>query len=109
MRRKSTPSGFLKSNGTLIANVAAVLLFVVVMVAAFLILKPNDTVGVFNDRPPVPQPLRMTQQAALNSYGWVDKPGNIAHIPIDRAMQILVTQGMPTLAPLPTPQATPTP
>ncbi len=101
--------GFLQKNATLLASLVTVVLFVVVMVGAYVLLKPGDSAGLYNVRPTVPQPLRLTQQAELNNYGWVDKNGNVAHIPIQRAMQLIATQGMPTLAPFPTPQTTPTP
>lgn len=32
----------------------------------------------------------------LNSYGWVDRRAGVVHIPIDRAMDDLVKQGLPT-------------
>jgi hypothetical protein len=41
--------------------------------------------------------LRKESNAKLNSYGWVDKPGEIAHIPIDRAKDILSERGLPSL------------
>lgn len=31
----------------------------------------------------------------LNSYGWVDRSNDIVRIPIDRAMQLLLQQGLP--------------
>jgi hypothetical protein len=31
----------------------------------------------------------------LAGYGWVDKRKNIAHIPVERAMQILAQRGLP--------------
>jgi hypothetical protein len=31
----------------------------------------------------------------LNSYGWVDSKAGTAHIPIDRAMAVLVKSGLP--------------
>jgi hypothetical protein len=54
------------------------------------------------------QAIQATQQAQLNSYGWVDQSSGVAHIPIDEAMKIIVAQGLPTLAPTPTPVETPT-
>jgi mono/diheme cytochrome c family protein len=56
-----------------------------------------------------PQGGRQTQQALISSYGWVSKPTGAARIPVDRAMQIIATQGLPTLVEVPgqiTPQAT---
>jgi hypothetical protein len=39
--------------------------------------------------------LRAREQAWLNSYGWVDRSNDIAHIPIDRAMQLILERGLP--------------
>jgi len=33
--------------------------------------------------------LRASEDAVLNSYGWVDRDRGIVHIPIDRAMDLL--------------------
>src|SRR5215475_2498269 len=41
--------------------------------------------------------LRKETDAKLTSYGWVDKPGEIAHIPIDRAKDIIADNGLPSL------------
>jgi hypothetical protein len=34
----------------------------------------------------------MNQENQLNSYGWVDQKSGIAHIPIERAMELIVEQ-----------------
>ncbi len=39
--------------------------------------------------------VRATEQRELTTYGWVDRPAGLARIPIKRAMQILVKQGLP--------------
>jgi hypothetical protein len=41
--------------------------------------------------------LRKSTDEKLNSYGWVDKPGGIAHVPIDRAKGMIAEKGLPTL------------
>jgi hypothetical protein len=33
----------------------------------------------------------------LNGYGWVDRDAGIAHIPIDRAIEILALRGLPEI------------
>ena len=38
--------------------------------------------------------MRAAEQAALNSYGWVDKEAGIVRIPVDRAMEILTKKGL---------------
>ncbi len=39
--------------------------------------------------------LRESEEEKLNSYGWVDQKAGIAHIPIDRAMDLLLAKGLP--------------
>ena len=42
--------------------------------------------------------LRLGEAAKLSSYGWIDKDGGIARIPIDRAMEVMLQRGFPTRA-----------
>jgi hypothetical protein len=37
----------------------------------------------------------MNQENQLNSYGWVDEKTGVAHIPIERAMELTVQRGLP--------------
>lgn len=39
--------------------------------------------------------LRDDEAKKLGSYGWVDKDGGIARVPIDRAMEIMMQRGFP--------------
>ena len=39
--------------------------------------------------------LHATQEAELNSYGWVDHQKGIVHIPIERAMELLAQSNLP--------------
>jgi hypothetical protein len=41
----------------------------------------------------------MDQENQLNSYGWVDEKAGVAHIPIDRAMDLMVQKGVPVYQP----------
>ena len=43
------------------------------------------------DRPAIDEAAR----EKLRGYGWTDRAGGRAHIPIDRAMELLVQQGWP--------------
>ena len=45
-------------------------------------------------------PFRYDEEQKLNSYGWVDQNAGVAHIPIDKAMELIAQRGLPT-----TPQA----
>ncbi|HEY2101788.1 MAG TPA: hypothetical protein VGH08_00900 [Chthoniobacterales bacterium] len=39
--------------------------------------------------------FRATEEAKLNSYGWVDKERNVIRIPIERAMDLIAQRGLP--------------
>jgi hypothetical protein len=39
--------------------------------------------------------VRGTQEEMLNSYGWVDKASGTVHVPIDRAMDLLIERKLP--------------
>ena len=41
----------------------------------------------------------MNQEDQLNSYGWVDQKAGVAHIPIERAMELIAQRGLPTVPP----------
>ncbi len=45
------------------------------------------------------QELRATEEAVLTTYGWVDRKNGVVHIPIDRAMDLLLQRGLPTRPP----------
>jgi hypothetical protein len=38
----------------------------------------------------------INEEQALDTYGWVDQQAGVAHIPIDRAMDLIVQRGLPT-------------
>ena len=42
--------------------------------------------------------FRVREEAALNSYGWIDRTSGIVRIPIKRAMELLVQRGLPPTA-----------
>jgi hypothetical protein len=39
--------------------------------------------------------VQATAQARLNGYGWADRQAGVAHIPIERAMQLQAQRGWP--------------
>jgi hypothetical protein len=39
------------------------------------------------------------QQSKLKTYGWIDKPAGIIHIPIARATDLILERGLPTRGP----------
>jgi hypothetical protein len=66
-------------------------------------------VGQQDRRPPEPRlqnnpqqelrDLRAKQEGLLNGYGWVNKEGGVARIPIDEAMRMVVEKGLPVREP----------
>jgi hypothetical protein len=52
--------------------------------------------------------MRVQEDAVLTTYGWVDRAGGVARIPIERAEEILVQKGLPPAKVMaPTPVVTP--
>lgn len=39
--------------------------------------------------------VRLREENILSTYGWVDQKSGVVHIPIDRAMDLLVEHGLP--------------
>ncbi len=39
---------------------------------------------------------REAQDAAVSSYGWVDRQAGVVRIPIERAKQLILERGLPT-------------
>ena len=42
------------------------------------------------------QEMRRLENAILQNYGWIDQTAGIARIPIDQAMELLATRGLPS-------------
>ena len=40
--------------------------------------------------------MEAAQQDRLNGYGWVDEGGRVVHIPIEKAIDVVVEKGLPT-------------
>lgn len=59
--------------------------------------------------------IRRQEKEWLESYGWLDPKSGVAHIPIERAMQMVTQRGLPTraagsppaIAPAPAARSTP--
>jgi hypothetical protein len=49
------------------------------------------------------QAIDTETRAHLTGYGWVDAAHSVAHIPIERAMSLIATQGLPARAASPPP------
>ena len=41
------------------------------------------------------QALRRAEDQILEGYGWIDRAGGVVHIPIERAMTLVVEEGLP--------------
>jgi len=62
-------------------------------------------------RPPVPGPrlqadppaenaaFAATQRRLLESYGWIDRDAGVVRLPVERALELVLEQGLPTRAP----------
>ena len=67
--------------------------------------EPRQRAGVEVTHPTVPrlqlsapadlQAFRTREAAELNSYGWVNQSSGIVHIPIERAMELVLEKGLP--------------
>lgn len=42
--------------------------------------------------------LRSQEQRALESYGWVDRGAGVARVPVDRALELVLEEGVGALA-----------
>jgi len=51
--------------------------------------------------------MRREERRRIDAYGWVDPKAGIAHIPIERAMDILAKRGLPKVAAPPTAEGLP--
>ena len=43
------------------------------------------------------QTFRTTEDEALHTYGWLDKNAGVVRLPIDRAKELLLERGLPTV------------
>lgn len=53
--------------------------------------------------------FREEEQRRLNTYGWVDQNAGIVHIPIERAKELTLQQGLPVRTPGTVPPSVPPP
>lgn len=59
--------------------------------------RPRQTGGVrfTANQPEQLEELRQAEKQKLSQYEWIDRPEGIARIPIERAIDILATNGLP--------------
>jgi hypothetical protein len=62
-----------------------------------LVIAPQPTVGpqLAIDPGRALKTMRQQEESRLKSYGWIDQEQGIVHIPIERAMDMLVEKGLP--------------
>src|SRR5712692_7832499 len=74
---------------------------VLVLIALIVLLAiASDLITLPSAPPPAPVPgtiqyLRAQEDATLYHYGWVDEKAGVAHIPIQRAIDLTVERGLP--------------
>lgn len=61
--------------------------------------QPPPAPRLQTDAPADLQEMRARETTALESYGWVDRQKGIVHIPVERAMELLVERGLPKTEP----------
>jgi hypothetical protein len=96
------------SPGPVFVLYIALLLLLVISAFVLIAAYPNAPSDVGRDlriNPPGPrlqtdarrnlQRFRADEEKRLNTYYWIDKQKGVVHIPIDQAMQQLVTTGIP--------------
>lgn len=54
-------------------------------------------------------PIKQAAKGQLDSYGWTDKSKGMVHVPIERAMEMVVAQRGNTEVPAPAPSPAPEP
>lgn len=82
----------------IVGILGAVLLFVIIvgLQALFYSMEGKEHARKVTEDPYEPlQRLEADQLGVLNSYGWVDQQAGIAHIPIDRAMELVAEEAQP--------------
>jgi hypothetical protein len=42
------------------------------------------------------QAFRSREESELNTYGWIDRTAGVVRVPIERAMDLVLTEGLPT-------------
>jgi hypothetical protein len=112
MRDVSHPSNYERSDadprliGALALGVAA---FLAITPFLLLAIYPRaERAGVVSAAPPLPPTprlqvnpkadldhLRAAERQQLQTYGWIDRDHQVVRIPIEQAMQLLVSRGLP--------------
>ena len=112
MNDVSHPADYERSDADARLIAALALGLAVFLVATPLLLmvlypRAHHPPGIPSDLPQPPAPrlqvdpaadlmrLRTEENARLTTYGWIDRKGQVAHIPISRAIELLGQRGLP--------------
>ncbi len=101
------PAGRRQGISSILATAGTIVVLILLSIGVYLLFRPRLSAGLTASEPRTFPPITLTEQAKVNSLGWANKAAGVAHIPVDRAIQIIATQGFPTLQPLPTVAGTP--
>lgn len=71
--------------------------------------RPDAVEGLEIDPRVAMEQLEAAETAVLEGYRWVDRPGGIVTIPIERAMELVAERGLPPTAAPAEPPSTPAP
>jgi hypothetical protein len=84
----------------IVGIVSAIALFVVIVLLQGLFYSMQEGElerKVYSQTSEELRALDADQLKQLNSYGWVSEPDGVAHIPIDRAMDLVAQEGAGSL------------
>jgi hypothetical protein len=80
----------------LLAGLVSVIILVILLVwlRSYFFLVRNETVekNYLEAGNPKIEELHAREKALLTSYGWVNKGKGIVHVPVDRAMELMVEE-----------------
>ena len=91
LRRTDTNNLFIVGAGVLSVVIIALML---VWLRSWFFVEKHETMQklVLSVQNPDLGELQKRDALRLNSYGWVDKENGVVHIPIDRAMELMVSE-----------------
>jgi hypothetical protein len=87
------------STGTLVIGILGSIVLFVIVVLIQVMLKNEVEKERYRKQiiqaPAALEQYRADQEGRLNSYGWVSQPDGIVHVPIERAMDLVVREQSP--------------
>lgn len=95
LRQHTETSGAIRAVMGVLGTIAGLALGLAVIITMLYVNRPADPIPTDPDAPTPEQrlaELRADEEQALTRYGWIDREQGIVRIPIDRAMEKLVTE-----------------